>query len=82
MHATFNGIHLRYVIYHKTHGTRETFHFVDHNPKIEEAMRIGARALVHLSNGPIEGIIVPYSGDQEQGYEVTIETASRQGVHE
>ena len=75
MHATFNGIHIRYVIYHKTHGTRETFHFVDHNQQIEDAMRIGAPALVFLSNDPIEGIIVHYSGDQENGYEVTIETA-------
>jgi len=75
MHATFNGIHLRYVIYHKTQGTLETLHFVDHNQQIEDSLRIGAPVLMNLNNGPIEGIIVHYSGDQEKGYEVTIETA-------
>jgi len=75
MQVTFNGIQLRHVIYHKIHGTRETFHFVDHNQQIDEAMRIGAPALVYLSTAPIEGIIVHYTGDQDRGYEVTVETA-------
>ena len=75
MQVTFNGIQLRHVIYHKIHGTRETFHFVDHNQQIEDAMRIGAPALIYLSTAPIQGIIVHYMGDQDRGYEVTVETA-------
>jgi hypothetical protein len=75
MQVTFNGIQLRHVIYHKIHGTRETFHFVDHSQQIEDAMRIGAPALVYLSASPIQGIIVHYMGDQDRGYEVTVETA-------
>jgi len=82
MHATFNGIRLRHVIYHKTNGTRETLHFVDHSQEIEDAMHIGARAIVTLSNSPIEGVIVHYSGNQDEGYEVTVETARRRGAHE
>ena len=75
MQVTFNGIQLRHVIYHKIHGTRETFHFVDHNKQIEDAMRVGAPALVYLNTAPIQGIIVDYMGDQDRGYQVTVETA-------
>ena len=76
MQVTFNGIQLRHVIYHKIHGTRETFHFADHNQQIEDAMRIGAPALIYLSTAPIQGIIVDYMGDEDRGYEVTVETAN------
>ena len=75
MQVTFNGIQPRHVIYHKIHGTRETFHFVDHNKQIENAMRVGAPALVYLNTAPIQGIIVDYMGDQDRGYQVTVETA-------
>ena len=79
MSGTFNGVPLRQITsINTTHPdkgiTHDTFRVLDREPKLEQALQLGAAALLILSNREIEGRIVGYSADIQAGYEITIES--------
>ncbi len=79
MHGTFNGIQLRRISSRSVTKTERgttlsSFRVIDGGILLEAQLRLGARALLILSDETIEGRIVHFNANIEHGYEITIES--------
>jgi hypothetical protein len=82
MHGSFNGVGLSNITSKQVtliEGGKTLFRFrvTEFPDDLEPKLRLGAPALLVLSDENVEGTIAHYSGDAQSGYEITIESPSR-----